>query len=115
MPNKSGSRLVVWPNGLLAYIRSTNSPEVSSLKEAETRAIPVALIKVKRLGFSRVHVFSNAVEVVRAIDGMDDWSLRPNWLILSSMLAGLILVFSHISRTRRLNVYAHEPAKQSYI
>lgn len=47
-----------------------------SIKEAETRAISAALRKAKDFGFLRTHIFSDAMEVINAIKGAEDWVIE---------------------------------------
>ena len=46
-----------------------------SSKEAETKAIPVALNRAKVLGIKRNQVLCNVMEVIQAINGSEDWTL----------------------------------------
>ena len=51
---------------------SLDGSKVSSSKEAKVRAILLALSEAKMRGFPKVHLLSDALEVVRAINGNPD-------------------------------------------
>ena len=51
--------------------------KVASSQEAEARAILAIVIKARPRDFSKVHIFSDALEVVRGTNISFDWSIDP--------------------------------------
>lgn len=75
---------LIWPNS----------------KEAEARNRWSALIEVKVRCFWRAHILSDALEVVRAINGHKNWSIGPILLDISFISKSFeSLTFSHIHRS----------------
>lgn len=60
--------------------------EIAPYKEVEVRAVLVALTKVSGHGFSRAHVFSNALKVVNDISGKEVWSINSIIINIHCML-----------------------------
>lgn len=90
-----------------------DDPKVTSYKEIEVRAILAIVFEVRARDFSRVHVLSDALEVVRAIHGSFDWFIDPVLHDIESLASNSESIeFSIISRM--LNSIAHDSAKNSY-
>ena len=113
LDGKAGYDYAIWINGSFVVAGSLDGSKVSSSKESETRAILSAVIKAKAMGFSKVHILTDALEVVRGIKGKLDWSIDP---ILQdiSMEASSFECFqvSYIPKT--MNVVTHNSAKKTY-
>lgn len=60
---------LLWFTGSIICTGDIRGEGVASSKEAEKRAILVALIKAKQRGMKRVHFLSDANEVIRTIKG----------------------------------------------
>ena len=97
----------------IACAGAIQGPYVFFSKEAEVRAILIALIKVKERGFLKACILSDAKEVVQAINGVYDRTINSIVLDIISMASN----FLHISFkfiTRSFNSAAHLLAKMRY-
>ena len=77
------------------------------------RAILSAVIEAKAMGFSKVHILTDALEVVRAIKGNSDWFIDP---ILQdiSMEALSFECFEISDIPKSMNAVAYNFAKNTY-
>lgn len=83
---KSSLRDAIWFSGKFSIARASYGPRIASHEEVEARAVLLALTKVSGHGFSRAHVFSNAVRVVNDISGKEVWSINSIILNIHCML-----------------------------
>lgn len=80
-------------------VGSLDGSKVSSSKEVEARVILVALSEAKMRGFPKAHLISDALEVVRAINGTRTGLLTPILQDISSLATSFELFeVSHIPR-----------------
>lgn len=61
-------------------------------------------------GFHKIHLLSDALQVVLAINGLSDWSIHPILLDIK----GLSTELEDISFPRPLNSFTHKLAMNSY-
>ena len=110
---KAGFGFVIWFDGFWIHARSTNRSKLSSSKEAEVRAILFAMKEARSWGFRKIHLLSDALEVIRAINGLMDWAIQPILRDINELRSKFEdISFFHVPR--RLNQFAHELAKNSY-
>ena len=64
-------------------------------------------------GIRKIHLLSDALKVIRAINGLMDWTIYPILLDINELSSKFEdILFSHISKG--LNHFAHGLAKNSY-
>ena len=80
----------IWLNSNIVRVRSMESPNVSSPKEARMRSILASPLKVKEWGFNNILVLSDALEVVRTIKGTSYWSINSILFDIKDVLVVLI-------------------------
>lgn len=64
-------------HGSLVGVGAVDGSKVTSSKEIEATVILAVVFEVRARDFSKVHVLSDALKVVRAIDGSFDWFIDP--------------------------------------
>lgn len=82
-------------NGSFVHAGTIQGPHFSSPKKGEeTRAILLILSKLD-MGLPKVHLLSDVLEVVMAVNGKSDWAIEPILVTLNPcLLISLFSVFS---------------------
>lgn len=64
-------------------------------------------------GFQNIHVFSNALEIIRAINGSLDWTIHSILIDTKEIYVDLdVIIFAH--SPKGINGFTHNLAKDSY-
>ncbi|KAJ8633095.1 hypothetical protein MRB53_026431 [Persea americana] len=67
LDDKAGYGFAIWLNGSFVAVGSLDGSKVSSSKVVKSMDILSVLIEAKPRGFSKVHILTDGLEVVRAI------------------------------------------------
>lgn len=103
----------IWFESSLVFARLLYGPKVSSWKEAEAWVILSVVREAKVWGFHKIHLFYDALEVVRVINGSLDCTIHSILTNFKEMFVNLdVIVFAHIPKS--LNCFAHNLTNNSY-
>lgn len=100
---KVGFGFAIWLNiGYWVCVGSLDGSKVSSPKEADAQAILIALKEASSCRLHKIHLVSDALQVIQATNGSPDWSIQPIFLLdITDLSVGFDAVTLHLPR--RLN------------
>lgn len=68
--------MAMYFNNSLMFVGASKGCKCLTAKEAEACAILFTMRKTKDLGHRRIIIASNVLEVVKAMNGVEDWSIN---------------------------------------